>query len=116
MEKPNVNNFGGWAIVDESLFPNIVDENMYPNYYDDGSTVKKEFIYEDTGGWHFPYKLWQGGQDAPKVCFCIGRACPLYEQCFEKHKIIERQQKTIMDLIKIIADKEKKSKENDNGK
>lgn len=34
-----------------------------------------------------------------KSCFCTGRDCKMYEQCFEKDKIISRQDAVIKELL-----------------
>ena len=59
-------------------------------------------IYQDT------HKALDYQGSTPKSCFCTGRSCPMYEHCFEKEKIIARQDKTIGDLLAKIFELQKR--------
>jgi hypothetical protein len=52
---------------------------------------------------------------APRTCFCIGRACPSYERCFEKEKIIARYEDMFKKIMIEAIRKENTPKENSNG-
>jgi len=53
---------------------------------------------------------------APRSCFCIGRACPSYERCFEKEKIIARYEDMFKKIMIEAIRQENTPKENSNGK
>jgi hypothetical protein len=80
-----------------------MEDNTFKNIVDD--TFKNIAYSEYT----------QEGQ-APRTCFCTGRSCPMYERCFEKEKIIARQEEIIKKMwIKIMEENKNTPKENQNG-
>jgi hypothetical protein len=95
--------------IADDTFKNIADDT-FKNIADD--TFKN--IADDTFK-NIAYTANTHEDSAPKTCFCTGRACPMYEQCFEKDKVIDRQNDIIKNLMKKIIKEKNTPKENQDG-